>query len=99
MRSLNHDRKERYRRKVNVFKEHPEKQASIAEFCAMHRIHSNPFYQWKKALFENAVDIFTKCGRKKKAALPDLEAKIRERKVIAEPIEESLNLKKFNGGL
>ena len=87
--------------KVAFLKEHLEKQVPVAELCEKHRIHPNQFYRWKKELFENAVDIFSsKRGRKKKSALPDPEAKLKERnEVIAELLEENLKLKKLNGGL
>ena len=87
--------------KVAILKEHFEKQISVADICEKHRIHPNRFYQWKKELFENAVELFSrKQGRKRKSQVPDLEAKLKDRnEVIAELLEENLKLKKFNGGI
>ena len=87
--------------KVSILREHFEKQMPVADICEKHRVHPNRFYQWKKELFENAVESFSrKRGRKKKSQAPDLEAKLKDRnEVIAELLEENLKLKKFNGGI
>jgi len=87
--------------KVAILKEHFEKQTPVADICEKHRVHPNRFYQWKKELFENAVETFSrKRGRKKKSPTLDLEAKLKDRnEVIAELLEENLKLKKFNGGI
>lgn len=87
--------------KVAILKEYFEKQMSVADICEKHRVHPNRFYQWKKDLFENATELFSrKRGRNKKSQASVLEAKLKDRnEVIAELLEENLKLKKFNGGI
>ena len=43
-----------------ILKEHFERQMLIVDICGTHRIHPNCFYQWKKELFENAVETFSR---------------------------------------
>ena len=86
--------------KVSILREHLEKNISIADICEKYHIHPNQLYRWKKEFFENAVEIFSaKRGRnKKETTTNELENKIKQRnEVIAELLQENLNLKKLSG--
>ena len=86
--------------KVSILKEHFEQNVSIADICEKHRIHPNQFYRWKKELFENAPEIFStkRSKRQQDDKTAALEKIIKDRnEVIAELLQENLQLKKLSG--
>jgi len=91
--------------KVKILREVLEDGKSISSVAEGHGIHPNLVLNWRKQLFENAVqtfeikrtDITDKALEKKEKALED---KIRHKdNVIAELAEELLGLKKKYPGL
>jgi transposase-like protein len=92
--------------KMKLLREHLENQVPIGELATQYGIHPNALYQWKKELFEQGVEIFT---RKRKhpgdqaaqAKLTGLEAKLKEKdSLISELVEDNLRYKKkLNGDL
>lgn len=86
--------------KVTILREHLEKNIPIPDICEKNRIHPNQFYKWKKELFENAAGIFgNKSSRSKDdKKLEKLEQTLKNRnEVIAELLQENINLKKSVG--
>ena len=86
--------------KVSILREHLENHISVADICEKYRIHPNQLYQWKKAFFENAVELFAQ--KKSRNHLDKdrahFEARLRERnEIIAELLQENLKLKKLSG--
>ena len=86
--------------KVLLLREHLEKNIPVSDICEKNRIHPNQFYQWKKELFENASAIFmNKSSRNKDdKKIEKLEQTLKNRnEVIAELLQENINLKKSVG--
>lgn len=87
-------------KKVLILRDHLENKVPVSDICEKYRIHPNQLYQWKKAFFENAVDLFAtkKPSNDHDGRVSKLEQKIKERnEVIAELMEENLKLKKLSG--
>jgi transposase len=91
--------------KVAIVKRHLVDGVPISNLCDEYRIQPTQFYQWQKQLFENGAAAFQRNG---KAAGPSpherkierLEAKlVAKNEVIAELMEECVNLKKLDGAL
>ncbi len=89
--------------KVVIVKEHLVDGVPISELCDRHQIQPTQFYLWQKQLFENGATAF-----ERKAAGPSperrqieaLQAKlVTKNEVIAELMEENVNLKKLDGAL
>jgi len=86
--------------KVKILREHFEHDKSVAEICEAYRLSPKLFYDWKKAFFENAVQVFNKRVSKKKEQkqLESLETRLKDRnEIIAELLQENIKLKKSNG--
>jgi len=86
--------------KVALIREHLEKNIPVPDICEKNRIHPNQFYKWKKELFENATGIFmNKSSRNKDNKRTEkLEQTLKNRnEVIAELLQENINLKKSVG--
>ncbi|MBD3385109.1 transposase [candidate division KSB1 bacterium] len=86
--------------KVAILRDHFENDISVADVCEKYRIHPNQFYTWRKELLENAAQvIFSKKSDKKvKKKIDDLESSLKDRNaVIAELLQENINLKKHSG--
>jgi len=62
-------RRKRYtpEQKVEILREHFEKNNPVPDICEKYRVHPNQFYRWKKELFENAVEIFATKKSKRKS--------------------------------
>jgi transposase-like protein len=91
--------------KVAIVKQHLVDGVPISDLCDKHHLQPAQFYQWQKQLFENGVLAFE---RKTKASGPTpaerqveaLRAKlVTKNEVIAELMEENVNLKKLDGAL
>ena len=91
--------------KVAIVKQHLVDGVPISDLCDKHHLQPAQFYQWQKQLFENGVLAFE---RKTKASGPApaerqveaLRAKlVTKNEVIAELMEENVNLKKLDGAL
>ena len=86
--------------KVQILRDHLEKNISVPDICEKYRIHPNQFYRWKKAFFEGAIETFSQKQGKKSASdkLTKLEERLKDRnEVIAELLQENIKLKKESG--
>lgn len=89
--------------KAEILRELLENQVSIAELSERYKVNVNSIYNWRKQLFESAVDIFN--GKHKKVSQKDeervraLEATLRDKNaIIAELAKDNVALKKkWNG--
>lgn len=85
--------------KVEILREHLENGISVGELALRYNIHPNMIHKWKKQLFENAQEIFS---RKQKGPLSaenrkieQLEEKLKDKdSLIAEIITDNIRLKK-----
>jgi transposase-like protein len=91
--------------KLAIVKAHLVDRVPISDVCDRYRIQPTQFYLWQKQLFENGVTAFE---RKTKSPGPSpadrkiqaLEAKLATKnEVIAELMEECVNLKKVDGAI
>jgi len=94
--------------KVAILRAHLVEGVPVSEVCQKHGISVTNFYNWQKILFEGAEELFARkpnsanvrrqeaAAEKKVAAL---EAKlVQKNEVIAELLQEHVQLKKVNGG-
>jgi transposase len=93
--------------KLAIVREHLLEKVPVSEVCDKHGISPVNFYNWQKLLFENGTVAFE---RKTNAAnqrrqdnaqqqkINQLEARLQQKnEVIAELLEEHVQLKKANG--
>jgi transposase len=91
--------------KVAIVKRHLIDGMPISDLCDQHQILPTQFYQWQKQLFENGATAFDRKGRpagpsREERRIQQLEAKLATKnEVIAELLEENVNLKKLDGAL
>jgi len=91
--------------KIKILREVLEEGKSVSGVAERHGVHPNLILNWRKQLFENALQVFeikrsdiTEKAQERKAKA--LEEKIRHKdEVIAELAEELLDLKKKHPGL
>ena len=91
--------------KVKVLREVLEDGKPISEVAERYGLHPNNIFNWRKLLFENAVQTFqtkrtdiSSKAEERKVALLEEKLKYKD-EVIAEFAEELLGLKKKNSGL
>ena len=90
--------------KVAILKRHLVDKVAVSDLCDEYDLYPNQFYGWLKEFFENGHVAFDN-GRKAKAAedakdqkIQNLEGKLqRKDSVLAELLEEHINLKKELG--
>ena len=90
--------------KVAILKRHLVDKVAVSDLCDEYDLYPNQFYGWLKDFFENGHVAFDN-GRKAKAAedakdqkIQNLEGKLqRKDSVLAELLEEHINLKKELG--
>lgn len=93
--------------KIAIIRQHLLEKIPVSTLCDQHGISPVNFYNWQRQLFENGAQCFE---RKKNAAnerrqdasserkISALEAKLQSKnEVIAELLEEHVQLKKANG--
>jgi transposase-like protein len=93
--------------KIAIVREHLLESVPVSDLCEKHGISPTNFYNWQKLLFENGAGAFE---RKANAAnmrrqenaqqqkIDQLEARLQQKnEVIAELLEEHVQLKKANG--
>lgn len=91
--------------KMAIVKQHLVDRVPISNLCDQHHILPTQFYQWQKQLFENGAAAFERQGKTagpspQEKKIEQLEAKLATKnEVIAELIEENVNLKKVDGVL
>ena len=88
--------------KVNIIRQHLLEKKPISDICDEYDLKPTQFYQWQKIFFENGAAAFeTKKSadqKQRQQKLSKLEEKIAHKdQVIAEIMEEHINLKKRNG--
>ncbi len=93
--------------KIAILREHLLEGVPVSKVCEKHKISPVNFYNWQRQLFENgALALERKANganvRRREdaqqAKIEQLEAKLeRKNEVIAELLEEHVQLKKANG--
>lgn len=90
--------------KVKILREHFEKKRPISEICEAYGLDPSQFSQWKKALFEGGVEVFTANGKRSRnesaseRRAQEAEEKLaRMQRVVAEIAAENIELKKTTG--
>ena len=91
--------------KTKILRELLENNVPISQLCENYEVRPNDIYNWKKKLFESAVDIFgpnnstsrqTTSAQKK---VEKLQAKLRDRdEAISYLIRENISIKKSMDG-
>lgn len=94
--------------KISILRRHLLENVPVSDLCDEFGIHPTQFYAWQKLLFENAAPIFERRGnsanqRRQQDAqakkIAELEAKVQKKnEVVAELLEEHVQLKKELGG-
>jgi transposase len=91
--------------KVAILKRHLVDDVAVSDLCDEYKLHPTVFYNWQKLFFENGAAAF-ELSRKASKRVEDakdrkieaLEAKlIRKNEVVAELMEEHVQLKKALG--
>ncbi len=90
--------------KVAVLKKHLLEGVKVSDLCEEFSIQPSKFYQWQKEFFENGEAAFEKKRKTKqdpgKQKIEKLEQKLQQKnEVIAELMQEHVQLKKFHGEL
>ena len=92
--------------KVALLRQHLVEKVPISEVCEKNGIAVNLFYLWQKTFFENGAAAFEQAGRRrhhkqqdaKDRKIAQLEEKlVRKNEVVAELMEEHVQLKKQLG--
>ena len=93
--------------KLAILREHLLEKVPVSELCEKHGISPVNFYNWQRLLFENGAAAFDRKpnaanGRRQADAqhkqIQKLEAGLQQKnEVIAELLEEHVQLKKANG--
>ena len=92
--------------KAALLRLHLLEKKPVSDICQEHNLSVNLFYLWQKQLFENGTAAFEKTGKRRKAdadakdrKIAALEEKLqRKNEVLAELMEEHVQLKKELGG-
>lgn len=89
--------------KVEILREHLENNKSVSELAEQYEIQPSQIYQWKKQLFEGALETFSGSHKKRKKKeskeTQRLKEKLREKEsIIAEIVEDNIRLKKNLNG-
>lgn len=87
-------------KKVRILREHLDNQVSVSELCERYQIQPNSFYNWKKKLFEGALETFNSQSKhKNKRQSEKLEQQLRDRdSLISTIVAENIHLKKNING-
>ena len=95
--------------KVAIVRRHLVEKVPISELCDEFKIHTTQYYTWQKQLFENGTLAFERRAnganqRRQEDAvakkIAQLEAKLQKKnEIVAELLEEHVQLKKAHGEL
>ncbi len=89
-------------KKVEILREHLENQVPVSQLADRYQLHPSQIYQWKKQLFEGALQTFTpgKAGDKtREREIKGLKQRLQQRDSgISEIISENIVLKKNSNG-
>jgi transposase-like protein len=90
--------------KIRLLKLHFLGKKPISEVCESEKVLPASFYQWQRELFDRGAAVFDAGRRQKRQEtaveqkIAALEAKlIKKNEVIAELMQENINLKKLDG--
>jgi transposase len=93
--------------KVAIVRRHLLEHVPISDLCDEYGIHATQYYTWQKQLFENASVAFERKPNKanqrrqkdaQQKKIAELEQKIQKKnEVVAELLEEHVQLKKAHG--
>jgi transposase-like protein len=94
--------------KVAIVRRHLLENVPVSDLCDEFGIHATQFYSWQKQLFEGAAQVFerrpNKANRRRQQdaqakKIQQLEDKLQKKnEVVAELLEEHVQLKKELGG-
>ena len=85
--------------KVEILREHLENQVPVSELCERYQITPTNFYNWKKKLFEGALQIFSTVPKHTQKQIERLEKKLQDRdSLISTIVRENVQLKKNING-
>ena len=65
--------------KVEILREHLENQVPVSELCERYQITPTNFYNWKKKLFEGALQIFSTVPGHTQKKIERVEQKLQDR--------------------
>lgn len=89
-------------KKVEILREYLENQVTVSDLAEKHGISPTMIYQWKKQLFEGALQSFTpkrKGSTATERKIKQLEGKLTDRdRLISEIVSENISLKKNLNG-
>ena len=95
--------------KVAMVRRHLIENVPVSDLCDEYGIHATQYYQWQKQLFENSEGAFARRPNKANAKrqqnayekkIGQLQEKLQDRnEVVAELLQEHVQLKKANGEL
>ena len=90
--------------KVSILRRHLIDRVSVSDLCDQYYLRPTLFYNWQKQFFENGAAAFERSEKKatdvKDRRIASLESKLqRKNEVVAELMEEHVQLKKELGGL
>jgi len=90
-------------RKVEILREHLENDVPLSELAEKYQVNVNSIINWKKRLFESAVELFSQKGerttKEQQAQVEQLEKDLQAKDaIIAELAHENITLKKRTGG-
>jgi transposase len=90
-------------KKVEILREHLENQISISELSQKYNIHPNQIHNWKKQLFEGALETFSHTHNRKtnpqEQKISKLESTLKDRdSLIADIMFDNVRLKKKLNG-
>ena len=86
--------------KITILREHLENRMSVSKLAEQHNISPVIIYQWKKQLFEGALQTFSPVKNKHDARkIKTLENKLQEKdSLISEIVSENITYKKKLNG-
>jgi len=90
--------------KAEILRELLENQVPAAELSERYHVNINSIYNWRKQLFDAAVDIFSnrheKTSQKDQSKMSRLEEQLRDKDtIIAELAQDNIALKKKSNGM
>jgi transposase-like protein len=89
--------------KLAILRLHLLEHTPFSDLCDRHSVHPTMFYRWQKEFFENGAAAFERRSKRevdlKEQRIALLEEKLRRKnEVLAELMEEHMQLKKEFGG-
>lgn len=92
--------------KIAILRRHLIDKVPVSDLCDEHQIQPTVFYNWQKQLFERGEAAFARAGNGRRAQdaparrIAELEDKLqRKNEVVAELMEEHVQLKKKAGAI